>query len=45
MFGLLLWSFLIFGLMAGALSHAGFYRMVFGKGSGTNDHEDSWRCF
>ncbi len=45
MFGLLLWSFLIFGLMTAALGHAGFYRMVFREGRGTNDHEDSFGSF
>ncbi|KCZ52874.1 hypothetical protein [Hyphomonas pacifica] len=45
MFGLLFWAFLIFGVIVAALGHAGFYRAVTGRGSGSNDNEESRGMF
>ncbi|KCZ54957.1 hypothetical protein HY29_01755 [Hyphomonas beringensis] len=45
MFGLLFWAFLICGVIVAALGHAGFYKAVTGRDTGSNDHQESCGMF
>ena len=45
MFGLLFFGFLFIGLVLALLGHGGFYRMVAGRGAGSNDHDESRGSF